>query len=72
MQISIDNKVKYISVWLSHQDMNNPDTEIKIQKIVEEYKPKKYRVVVFESGNRDLLECTADLLVHNKRVANTK
>ena len=72
MQIAIDNKVKYISVWLSHQDMNNPDTEIKIQKIVEEYKPKKYRVVVFESGNRDLLECTADLLVHNKRVANTK
>ena len=72
MQISIDNKVKYISVWLSHQDMNDPETEIKIQKIVEEYKPKKYRVVVFESGNRDLLECTADLLVHNKRVANIK
>jgi len=72
MQIAIDNKVKYISVWLSHQDMNDPDTEIKVQKIVEEYKPKKYRVVVFESGNRDLLECTADLLVHNKRVANTK
>jgi len=70
MQIAIDNKVKYISVWLSHQDMNDPDTEIKVQKIVEEYKPKKYRVVVFESGNRDLLECTADLLVHNKRVAN--
>lgn len=72
MQVSIDNKVKYISVWLSHQDMNDPETEIKIQKMVEEYKPKKYRVVVFESGNRDLLECTADLLVHNKRAANIK
>lgn len=72
MQISIDNQVKYISVWLSHQDMDDPDTEIKVQRIVEEYKPKKYRVVIFESGNRDLLECTADLLVHNKGIANRK
>ena len=72
MQISIDNKVKYISVWLSHQDINDPSTELEINKLVEEYKPKKYRVVVFESGNRDLLECTADLLVHNKGVANRR
>ena len=72
MQISIDNKVKYISVWLNHHDMNEPSTELEIQKLVEEYKPKKYRVVVFESGNRDLVECTAELLVHNKGLDNRK
>ena len=72
MQISIDKQVKYISVWLSHQEINDPNTEIKVQKIVEEYRPRKYRVVVFESGNRDLLECTTDLLIHNKGIVNKK
>lgn len=68
MQISIDNKVKYISVWLTHQDMDNPDTECEIKKIIEDYRSKKYKVVVFKSGNRDLFECTVDLLKYNKNI----
>ena len=37
-----------------------------LQQVYANYRAQKYKVAVFCSGQRDLLDCTAGLLLHNR------
>ena len=41
-----------------------------MQHFIDEFKLKKYRVAIFESGEQDLVEKTKELLVYNKGIEN--
>lgn len=41
-----------------------------MQHFIDEFKSKKYRVAMFESGEQNLVEKTKDLLVHYKGLEN--
>lgn len=62
IEINIQEKQKYVSIWLTKAEANDVELRENLKPIYEEYKQKKYRVVVFESGRGDLPTLTRDLL----------
>ncbi len=65
MRISVNENIGVIEVWTTADEANkvNFDTTLReiFNKITLKNKRKK-RIVVFESGDRDLTECT-DMLI---------
>lgn len=65
MRISVNENIGVIEVWTTADEANkvNFDTTLReiFSKITLKNKRKK-RIVVFESGDRDLTECT-DMLI---------
>lgn len=70
MRVSHDKEMKRVSFWLTKQERENNELFEKIKKTSEEYKKidKKYKIVVFVSGNVKLDSVTADLLDRNKAI----
>lgn len=70
MRVSHDKEMKRVSFWLTKQERENNELFEKIKKASEEYKKidKKYKIVVFVSGNVKLDSVTADLLDRNKAI----
>lgn len=64
MQLNIHEQDKYISIWLTKAEAIDDEIRESLKPLYQEYKEKKYRVVVFESGNGDLALLTSDLLQH--------
>jgi hypothetical protein len=56
-----------VEIWLTNAEKNDPALKAGLQDIYDKYKPKKYTVAVFQSGNQDLYQNTRDLLAYNKR-----
>ncbi|MCD8087220.1 MAG: hypothetical protein LUE22_01345 [Oscillospiraceae bacterium] len=56
-----------VDVWLTNAEKNDPQIQAQLKDIYGEYKKKKYLVVVYQSGSRDLYESTLALLAYNKR-----
>ena len=65
IELNIHNDQKYVSVWLTKAESTDPALKESLKSLYSEYKQKKYRVVVFESGRGDLPTLTKDLLKHN-------
>ena len=65
IELNIHDKQKYVSVWLTRAESADPALKESLKSLYSEYKQKKYRVVVFESGRGDLPTLTRDLLKHN-------
>ena len=65
IELNIHNDQKYVSVWLTKAESADPALKESLKSLYSEYKQKKYRVVVFESGKGDLPMLTRDLLKHN-------
>ena len=65
IELNIHDEQKYVSVWLTKAEAANNALRESLQPLYSEYKQKKYRVVVFESGRGDLPTLTRDLLKHN-------
>ena len=65
IELNIHNDQKYVSVWLTKAESADPALKESLKSLYSEYKQKKYRVVVFESGRGDLPTLTKDLLKHN-------
>ncbi len=68
MKIEVNDQFKFASVWLTNEEKNNPEVREKLLPLMMEYKEKKYKFVIYESGIRDLLEQTKGLLSHNKNL----
>ncbi len=62
MEINIHDKQKYVSIWLTKAETLDTELRKSLKPLYAEYKQKKYRVVVFESGTGDLIALTKDLL----------
>ena len=72
IELNIHNDQKYVSVWLTKAESADPALKESLKSLYSEYKQKKYRVVVFESGKGDLPMLTRDLLKHNIELSAQK
>ena len=69
IELNIYDEQKYVSVWLTKAEAADHALRERLQPLYSEYKQKKYRVVVFESGRGDLPMLTRDLLKHNIEIS---
>ncbi len=72
MNIEINDKFKFASVWLTNEEKENEQIRQSIREHISEFRAKKYRFVIYESGKEDLVEFTGALLSHNKNLAIKK
>lgn len=72
MKVEVNDKFKFACVWLTKEEKNNEKIKINLDALIQEYKEKKYKFVIFESGEKDLLELTKSLLSHNKNLVTSK
>ena len=68
MEITINDKTKVVEIWLTRKEKIHTHIRQTLKPIYAEYKSKKYMVVVFESGERDLYDQTASLIIHNLKI----
>ena len=65
MRISVNETVGVIEVWATANEANKANFDMTLREIFNKItmkNVKKKRIVVFESGDRDLTECT-DMLI---------
>lgn len=62
MKIKIHDEKKYVSFWLTKEEKEKPEVWKSLKNEFSKWKAKKYEVVIFESGNENLIELTASLL----------
>jgi hypothetical protein len=72
IELNIHDEQKYVSVWLTKTESTDTALRESLKSLYSEYKEKKYRVVVFESGRGDLPTLTRDLLKHNIKLSAQK
>lgn len=68
MHIRYNDAARVAEVWLSHADQQTPDIQKKLDRFCAEQKKRKYKVVIFESGTKNLVEATKELLYFNSRI----
>jgi len=66
MEICVKDSDKIVEVWLTNDEKSNTVLRQSLQPLYDEYRQKKYKVAVFQSGHGDLLDNTTGLLLHNK------
>ena len=66
MRISVNETIGVIEVWATANEANKANFDMTLREIFNKIALKngnsKKRIVVFESGDRDLTECT-DMLI---------
>ena len=68
MFIRYNDAARVAEVWLSRADQQALDIQKKLDRFCAEQKTRKYKVVIFESGTKDLVEATKELLYFNSRI----
>ena len=68
MELNVYESDHIVEIWLTKEDKQNKKIKESLKPIYTQYKQQKYKVAVFESGNDDLLDNTAGLLVHNRQM----
>ena len=66
MEMNIRNDERIVEIWLTNLEKENEKLRDSLKPIYDRYKQMKYKVAVFQSGNRDLTDSTAGLLIHNR------
>ena len=66
MEMNIRNDERIVEIWLTTREKENEKLRDSLKPIYDRYKQMKYKVAVFQSGNRDLTDSTAGLLIHNR------
>ena len=72
MRISVNETVGVIEVWATANEANKANFDMTLREIFNKItmkNVKKKRIVVFESGDMDLTECT-DMLIRKNVQAN--
>ena len=68
MRISVNETIGVIEVWATANEANKANFDMILREIFNKItlkNVKKKRIVVFESGDRDLTECTDVLIRKN-------
>ena len=63
MEINVRDNERIIEIWLTNPEKTNKKS---LKPIFDKYKEKKYKVAVFQSGDKNLADSTAGLLLHNR------
>lgn len=66
MEISINEKSKTISIWLTNADQHDEACAAQVKALIKEWHGKGWLPVIFRSGGEDLYEDTIALLKHNR------
>ena len=66
MEINVRDDDRIVEVWLTNREKTNERLRMSLQPLFDEYKDKKYKVALLQSGNGDLADYTAGLLLHNR------
>lgn len=66
LQIDVFDNQKIVAVWLTKAERNDERVREKLRELRAEYKPKKYTVCEYHSGDGDLKTSVLDLLEYNK------
>lgn len=72
MEKIVHDDEKYVEIWLTNAESQDTALRESMRPEFQEYKKRKYRVVVFSSGRGDLLTLTKDLLKHTLEVKARK
>lgn len=72
MNINVSEKDRIVEIWLTNAQKQDKIFRESLKPLFAQYKAKKYTVAVFCSGDADLTEKTADLLIHNKAIISQK
>lgn len=69
MNIEVNDQFKFASVWLTNEEKDNQQIREDLIPIVNEFRARKFKFVIYESGKGNLQELTESLLIHNKNLA---
>lgn len=67
MNIEEKPKQKIAEIWLTKSENNFDSTQSILNDLYEEYGRRKYKVVVFISGNENLYSATETLILQNRK-----
>jgi len=65
LKIDINEKAKIIAIWCSNQENLQKNLPINIEKEIESYKQKKYKICIYQSGNDDIKRNLLNLVINN-------
>lgn len=68
MEINIRDDRKIVEIWLTNAEKNNPELREKLKPFYPKWANAKYLVVVFLSGEQDLVKGTSALLCYNRKL----
>lgn len=69
MEITVRDDKKLVEIWLTKAERDDITLQIRLKPLYAAYKARKYLVVVLQSGERSLPDCSSGLLRHNQTVA---
>ena len=65
LQVNINEKEKIVELWLTSKENAQANLPQNIEKLIEKYKEKKFRVCMYQSGNEDIKINLLNLLLNN-------
>ena len=67
MEINTNEEKRIVSVWLTNEEKERPSIQQELRHLAVHNKERKYKTAVFLSGDKDLVDTTQSLLLHNRR-----
>ncbi len=65
MKINVNEGAKIVTLWLNSRENARKNLPANIEKKIEEYKQKKYKICIYQSGNEDLKRNLLRLVINN-------
>lgn len=65
MKINVNEKDKVLALWVTNQENPSQDLPKNIEKEIEKYREKKYRICIYQSGNEDIKTNLLNLILNN-------
>lgn len=65
MKIDINEKAKVVALWYSNQENPQKNLPSNIEKEIETYRQKKYKICIYQSGNDDIKTNFLNLILNN-------
>ena len=66
IELQVRDSERIVEIWLTSMEKKDKQLQKLLQPVYANYKAQKYRVAVFCSGERELFDSTAGLLLHNR------
>lgn len=65
MQINVNEKSKLVTLWFNSNENPLKELSNEEEEIIEEYRDKKYRICMFQSGIEDIRQNVLKLILNN-------
>ncbi len=65
MKIDINENAKIVALWFTNQENPQENLPLDIEKEIEIYRQKKYKICMYQSGNDDIKINLLNLILNN-------